>query len=313
MLVVAGVYSMKRKKEPISKAKKPLSDKRLMMVSMVFIVVIVLGFMLFRIFMSTPEVEFSFNAAIIDQQGEESPNPDFNETGVVANTLKNAGFSVTYHRSETINVSFYKGLAKYNYGIIILRTHSALREGGTMVDFFTSEEFSEYKYVSEQDDDLLTRGHYPWKPDKFYFAITPKFIENLEGYFPKSIIIAMGCWSLKPTCEEMAEAFIKKGAKAYIGWTDTVGVSHSDDSAVRFLQYWLVNNMTISEALYECNKIPDFEFPWVSTKLSYYPLAIGDYKLSNLTMKVVLNKFQWTSQANLSSKNKKLNRLKIAA
>lgn len=51
---------------------------------------------------------------------------------------------------------------------------------------------------------------------KEYFAFTPKFVKELEGTFPKSIIIAMGCQTLNKTVkQQMAEAFRLKGAKAY--------------------------------------------------------------------------------------------------
>jgi len=282
---------MKTKKEQILREKKPFPNKRLLIISIV-LAAVVLGFLLHRILLQTPKIEFSFKAAIIDQIGEDTPSSsasahEFNET--VTSILENAGFNVSYHKSQSITVNFYKGLAKYNYGLIILRAHSALREDETLIDFFTSEEFKDGIYSDEQNNGLLTRGNYTWQPGKFYFAITPKFVENLEGYFPKSIIIAMGCWSLKPNYEEMAEAFTKKGAKAYIGWTDALSMSHSDDSTVRFLQHLLVNNMTISESIDKCNKILDpAGYPG---QLSYYPSAIGDHKLQDFTAKAVLNTF----------------------
>jgi len=296
---------MKKKKEHIPKEKKLFSNKKLAILSIALVAVIVSGLLLYRIFLQTSEVKFSFKAAIIDQLGEEFPNSEFNETGAVAGILKNAGFNVTYHRSETINVVFYMGLAKCNYGIIIMRAHAAIREGETIVDFFTSEEYSTDRYVREQNNDLLTKGYYKWKPGKFYFTITPKFIENLEGYFPKSIVIAMGCESLKPDCEGMADAFIKKGAKAYIGWTDSISILHSDNSTVTFLKYLLVNNMTIHAAISECNKIHDPE--GFSGKLSCYPSEIGSYKLSDLATNSVLNAFLFITQTHFSSKIKKYN------
>jgi hypothetical protein len=298
---------MKSKKKQIPEEKRLLSNKKLAILTITLVAVIVSGFLLFRILLQTPEVEFSFKAAIIDQVGEAYPSSpssahEFNET--VTNLLENAGFNVSYHKSQSITVNFYKGLAKYNYGIIILRAHSALREGETLVDFFTSEKFEEGLYND------VTRGNYSWQPDKFYFAITPKFIENLEGYFPKSIIIAMGCWSLKPTCEEMADAFIKKGARAYIGWTDSVGLQYSDNSTARFLQYFLIDNLTISGAISKCNQIQDPMFPGI---LSYYPSGISNYKLSDFTAEAKLGLLLFAAQPRLLLRNKKLYCCKSAA
>jgi hypothetical protein len=298
---------MKSKKKQIPEEKKLFSNKRLAILTVVLVAVIVSGFLLFRLFTQAPEVAFSFKAAIIDQVGEDLPSSPssahkFNET--VTNLLENAGFNVSYHKSESITVNFYKELAKDNYGIIILRAHSALREGETLVDFFTSEEYEEDNTYTD-----VTKGNYSWQPGKFYFAITPKFIENLEGYFPKSIIIAMGCWSLKPNYEEMADAFIKKGARAYIGWTDSIGLSYSDNSTIKFLQD-LVNNKTISYAINHCNQIHDPEFPGI---LSYYPSGIGNYRLSDFTAEANLSSLFLAILPRLLARNKKLYYFRIAA
>jgi hypothetical protein len=271
---------MKKRKQEIPQEKKLFSNKQLITISIALAAIIVLGFLLSRFLLQTQEVKFSLKAAIIDQLGEEFHNSDFNDTGIVANILKNAGFNVSYHRSETVNVTFYKGLAKYNYGIIILRSHSATRKGETIVDFFTSEEFRADKYVSERNNGLLTQGYYSWEePRKFYFAITPKFIENLEGCFPKSIVIAMGCNSLNATCKEMAEAFIKKGAKAYIGWTGLVQPSHTDDKTIDLLEMLLEKNKTIADAV--STILPDYHF-LPQSEMDYYPQKVGSLRISDL-------------------------------
>jgi hypothetical protein len=300
---------MKSKKKQIPQERKLFSNRKLAILVIALVAVIVSGFLLFQFLLQTPGVEFSFKAAIIDQVGEAYPSSsssaqEFNET--VTNLLKKANFTVSYHKSQSITVDFYRCLAKGNYGLIILRAHSALREDETLVDFFTSEKFKEDNAYTD-----VTMGNYSWQPGNFYFAITPKFIENLEGYFPKSIIIAMGCSSLKVNYEEMAEAFIKKGAKAYIGWTDSVGLPHSDNSTIRFLQYFLVNNMTISQAINECNKIHDPEF--FLGKLSYYPSEIRDYKLSDFTTKTISSSLLLATQTSLSWKKKKSYYFNIAA
>lgn len=284
---------MQRKKEKVS--QKTLFSNKQLIISVVTAAIIVSGFILYSFILQTQEVKFSLKAAIIDQLGEEFPNSDFNETGTVAGILKDAGFNVSYHRSETINVAFYKGLAQYNYGIIILRTHSATREGETIVDLFTSEEYSASKYGDEQENDLLTMGYYSWNPGKFYFAVTPKFIENLESRFPKSVVIAMGCNSLNVTCKEMAEAFIKKGAKAYIGWTGLVSPSHTDNETIRLLRGLLVENKTLSDAI-DSTKFD----PLYGSKMAYYPPEASNLTIfdliteanTHLTSKSAINNFE---------------------
>jgi len=268
---------MRKRKEQISQEKKLFSNKQLMIISIILVAIISLGLVLFDVLLQNQEAKFSFKAAIVDQLGKDFQSSEFNETGVVVNILTNAGFNVSYHRSETIDVAFYRGLARYNYGIIILRVHSATREGESIVDFFTSEEFRVDKYVSEQDDGFLTRGYYLWEPEKSYFAVTPKFVGNLEGCFPKSIIIAMGCNSLNETCTEMAEAFINKGAKAYIGWTGLVQLSHTDNETVRLLSKFLPENETLSGAVNALDRDPSY-----GSRMKYYPLEACNLTISEL-------------------------------
>ena len=263
--------------------EKRISDKKLLVFSMGLITVIVLGFLVYKIFFQTPEIKFSLKAVIIDQLGKHFPKPEFNET--VTNLLEDAGFNVSYYGSEKINVNFYRELAKHDYGIIILRAHSALRADGTTVDLFTSEEYDPNEYDWERRHGLLTKGNYTFKTEfDFYFAITPKFIENLDGYFPKSIVIAMGCNSLNETCTEMAEAFIKKGARAYVGWTEIVLPEDTDYETVRLLEMLLIENKTLADATdgiyreykeYGTGKI-------IISRMKFYPPSVGDLKISEL-------------------------------
>lgn len=282
---------MKRRKK--IRRKRKILDKKLVF-STGIIVVIVLGLIYYKVFVQTPEIKFSLKAAIIDQLGKHFPNFEFNDTvnGEVPKLLKRAGFDVFYHASESINVTFYKGLAKYNYGLIILRAHSALRVDNETkeilgVDLFTSE-----NYTKERADELwrertlglVSKGEYLWEPGKFYFAITPLFIESLEGYFPKSIVIAMGCWSLNLT--QMANAFIKKGAIAYIGWTDTVYPQDTDNETVNFLKMLLNEDDPLG---YAVSKTSNYTYPsgtqTITTHLDFYPKSAYNLTMSELIKK----------------------------
>jgi len=239
---------MAKKGREISHEKTRMpSKKQLITVSIILIFAIALCVMIFFLFFQSPEVAFSLDAAVIDQLGGELPNPTFAEN--VSTILTAHGFNVAYY-NKSLDVDFFRGLAKNNYGIIILRVHSALREDASTVDFFTSEPFNQNLHVQEQESELVVKGVlYYSGVEKEYFAITPKFIENLEGRFPKSIVIAMGCWSLKQGCEQMAEAFRKKGAKAYIGWTDLVEYSHTDNETIKLVKEIIAENKTLGEAV----------------------------------------------------------------
>ena len=265
-----------------SKKEKRVSDKKLLVLSLGLITIIVLGFLVYRTFFQTPEINFSLKAAIIDQLAEHFPNPGFNET--VTNLLRDAGFNVSYYGYKTVTVDFYRELVKRDYGIIILRVHSALREDNKTVDLFTSEEYDPNKYGDMRGKGLLTKGEYLFGQEsgRFYFAITPKFIENY-GYFPKSVIIAMGCWSLKPECEEMAQAFINRGAKAYVGWTEIVLHEDTDHETVRLLEMLLKKNRTLAYAIDKTDYyIYHGDGETIITRMKFYPQSAGDLKISEL-------------------------------
>jgi len=275
------VKKKKKKKKKIREEEKPkFPNKKLIIISAVLTSVIVLGFIISFTLLHSPEVKFSLKAAIVDQIGENPPSDsesmrEFNET--VTKILEDAGFNVSYHKSKSVTVKFYESLAKYNYGLIILRAHSALRKGQSIVDFFTSEKFVEGKYPSE----LVTAGYYEWEKNVLYCAITPEFIKNIDGDFPKSVIIAMGCNSLNKTCTGMAEAFIQKGAKVYIGWTGLVDLAHADNETIKLLKMLLNENKTVADAVHSIYRDPH----WLS-KMDFYPSSAGSLKISDLIASV---------------------------
>jgi len=274
---------MANKRRQTDKEEKPFSNKKAVLISAILVVTIISGVVLSRILITNPEVDFSFKAGIIDQIGTNFPSNQesaqrFNLTA--SDLMETAGFNVSYHKAESVRVNLFKDLAKYNYGLIILRTHSALREDEPKVDLFTSELYSENKYVDEQNNGLLTRGYYVWD-NRTYFSITPEFIKSIDGSFPKSIVVAMGCSSLKPGYETMAEAFCEKGAAAYIGWTAEVGIDHSDNETIKLLELLLEQNKTIAEAVSMIS--PDFSFSM--SEMKFYPPSAGNTSINTLTAK----------------------------
>jgi len=263
--------------------KQRIPDKRLLALSIGLGTIIVLGLIGYKTFFQTQNAKFCLKAAIIDQLSQHSPNEAFkNET---TDLLRDIGFNVSYFESEAVNVTFYKELAKSAYGIIILRVHSALRANETIVDLFTSEKYDENKYLEDQKNGLLTKGKYLFEQgsEQFYFAITPTFIENLEGSFPKSVVIAMGCWSLRLECEEMAEAFIRKGAEAYVGWTDIVFPQDTDHETATLLEMFLAKNETLADAV-EQTKPHTYPAYGITSGMEFYPpsVSVGNLKISDL-------------------------------
>jgi hypothetical protein len=95
-------------------------------------------------------------------------------------------------------------------------------------------------------------GEYFYKPGQ-YFALSSQFIEKY-GHFPSSIVIAMGCQGLKPGSEkQMPQAFLDKGAKAYIGWSDIIFPQDTDNETMRLISMLLNENQTIGDAVRATN------------------------------------------------------------
>jgi len=270
----------KIKKVQEKETKKPLIKKKWLAISIALAVTIILGAVLYQLFwrIQEGEVKFSLKAAIIDQLSKDFYNQTFVDT--LTNILNEAGFKVEYYNYSKTNVEFFKGLAKGNYGIIILRIHAALRKDGSTVDFFTSEKYVANNHKELQDKGLLVMGELNISGTiENYFAFTPEFVKELEGTFPKSIVIAMGCQTLNTTAgQPMAKAFCdKKGAKVYIGWSSWVSIKHSDEETIKLINGLLRENKTIGEAI----RNADMD-PYYGAYLKFYPESARDLRVSNL-------------------------------
>ena len=216
-------------------------------------------------------------AAIVDQLSLTFPNQTFIEEA--ATILTKANYTVDYYSGEKVTVEFYRNLPTGGYKIIILRVHSSAAElqgkefVETPVGFFTSEPYSQTKYVTEQLANQLVIASYAMPQPQYYFAIVPTFVtSSMKGTFQNTAIIMMGCEGLNNT--KMAEAFIQKGAKAYIGWKGSVSASHTDTATITLLQHLITEKQTIRQAVENTMKEvgPD---PTYNSTLTYYPLNIG--------------------------------------
>ena len=224
---------------------------------------------------SSPQLK----AAIVDQLSLTIPNQTFIETAT--NTLKQANYSVDYHSGEKVTVEFYRNLPKHGYSIIIFRVHSTT--GYSRVDFFTSEPYSKSKYTYEQLTDRVYPVVYSSEDAEegiMYFGITQLFVKtDMTGTFSNTTIIMMGCQGLNNT--RMAKAFIEKGAKVYMGWTNSVSASHTDQAITNFLQHLILEKQTIKQAVDKTMKEvgPD---PAYNSLLIYYPVEAGEQTIENI-------------------------------
>jgi hypothetical protein len=243
-------------------------------VAILIIIVSVSGFLI-NSMLNQPSTNqtFQLKAAIVDQLSLTAPNQAFIQKAT--NTLKQAGYTVDYYPGEKVTVEFYRNLPIHGYSLIILRVHSAAaayQEGEYVeasVCFFTSEPYSKTKHVPEQLTDQLAIVSYTMPQPPYYFGILPKFVTSSNGEFHNSTIIMMGCEGLNNT--SMAEVFVEKGAKAYIGWNGMVSASHTDQATTQLLQHLITQKQTIKQAVTETMKEVGPDTADNSTLL-YYPV-----------------------------------------
>ena len=193
-------------------------------------------------------------AVIVDQLSLTQPNPDF--AASATSLLRRAGYVVEYFSGEEVTVDFYRDLPTHDYDLIILRVHSAITKEidaatgeETMEEYvglFTGEPYDETKYEEEQMGRLGKAGYYEGAPP--LFGIAPKFIEySMRGGFNNALIVMMGCDGLRS--QRTAQAFLNKGARAFVSWDKPVSGSHTDAASLRLLEKLVVTGLPVGEAV----------------------------------------------------------------
>jgi hypothetical protein len=281
----------------MSRRRKRAKSKKKLIYGIIAVIFILLCFATYS-FLNQPNQtdetngnQFSYEAAIVDHLSfrEETKNETFKDSSV--SILEAAGFDINYYPGEDVTVNFYRNLFSHNYGLIVLRVHSAIIGNSTRLGLFTSELFDESKYDTPSApyyDDIvnakpqrIVKAYFPDDPTQ-YFAISPEFIEKY-GNFQNATVIMMGCDGLKYST--MAEAFRRKGAKICVGWDGLVSTPHTDHATTRLLQHLAVEN-TVNDAV--GNTIDEvgreemyFQDQGYNSTLKYYPIAAGGCKIKN--------------------------------
>jgi len=163
----------------------------------------------------------------MDQLSLNYPDPAF--TTNITDTLKAAGYSVDYSGPSPTAVESFRQLPQQGYDLIIIRAHT-----GSSQSIITAEPYSKSKFVADQLAGRLVPAQVDGGP--WYFAITPQFVrQNMAGSFSESTILVMGCSALEGT-QDIASAFLDKGANFFVGWDSSVSIIHTDTSTVSFVQ-----------------------------------------------------------------------------
>ena len=220
-------------------------------------------------------------AAIIDQLYSLQPNEDFiSET---TEELEDYGFEVGLYQGGDVTVELYGQLPSYGYKLIIFRAHSGLlgSKGQTIkrTCLFTNEPYSQTKHVAEQLSDQLAKArideNHPW-----VFGIGDEFVtQSMEGQFDNTVIVMMGCSCLY--LKDLAQAFVDKGASAYLAWDATVDLDYVDEATTSLIKNLCSESLSVSKAvnLTIATKGPDPEY---GAMLKYYPPQSGNKTLKEL-------------------------------
>ena len=165
--------------------------------------------------------------------------------GLLAVRLSQAG--------EQVTVVFYRDLPTHGYDIILLRVHSGTtyevdettgqRTDTGYVSLFTGEPL---EYPLPQYVGLSKMRYYTDAPP--LIGIRPSFVEeSMRGSFDDAVVIMMGCDGLR--ARPIAEAFLDKGASAFVGWSKPVLASHTDAATERLLENLLLEGLTVEDAV----------------------------------------------------------------
>ena len=193
-------------------------------------------------------------AIIVDQLILTQPDPNFVSNSRA--TLAQAGYSVDYVSGDAVTVDFYRTLPSRGYDLILLRAHAGIttevdattgqRNNESYVSLFTNEAYDTSKYSSDQLN-RLGKGTYTDGGDPL-FAIGPKFVtESMTGNFNHAVVVAMGCDGLRSNTT--AQAFLDKGASAFISWSKPVSGPHTDEATEKFLQHFLIDKESVQQAV----------------------------------------------------------------
>jgi hypothetical protein len=166
-------------------------------------------------------------ALVMDQLSLNYPDPAF--VANVTTDLKGAGYAVDYAGPGPNAIDSFKHLPGQGYDLIIIRAHE-----GSSQAIITTESYNKTAYLTDQLSGRLVPAQVDAGP--IYFAVTPKFVrDEMTGRFPGSTIIVMGCAALQGS-QDMAAAFLDRGANFFVGWDGLVSIIHTDSTTVRLVE-----------------------------------------------------------------------------
>ncbi len=194
---------------------------------------------------------------IIDEIGSSNGSTIPSALGGIIRSL---GMQAEYVSGITIDQ--LASLTSLDYRLIIIRAHAGRDSIGM------EQQYSYWDHSLEQLNDEV--GAIRLSSGAVAFAVTPKFVTTeMKGTFEhKPIIMIEGCATLEDTA--LAQAFIEKGAAAFVGWNTTVTLNYADTVTGMMLGKLIFQNETLGNSVLHTmrEKGPD---PSTGAVLSYYP------------------------------------------
>ncbi len=157
-----------------------------------------------------------------------------------------------------VTVEHFKNLSQY--GVVVIASHGGL-EGSNPV-IYTGEEATSEKQITYQKDITAKRlmvshkvtisvedSGFLWfdsEEKKEVFKIAPSFITKYNSNMPNTMISLGICSGI--ATDSLANAFIKAGAGAVVGFTDTVNNTYAYNSSNTFIES-MIDGKTVEEAV----------------------------------------------------------------
>ena len=215
-------------------------------------------------------------AIILDGLATTIPNKPLIDS--LVRMLQAKGFEVSVYSGRNVTVEAFKEAISGKYRLIIFRVHGGYlqtAEGsnlGTHVAILTAEPYDRSRYAPDQSMGALAIGEPFMEPEKKYFAATSNFIRIYGGNMKHSIVIVASCYGLYG--EDLATAFLKKGASAFISWRGPVDPYTNDVALKKLISNLVEGNMSLYTAIREAQKGLE-----TLSHLSIYPQTAGKYTI----------------------------------
>jgi hypothetical protein len=212
----------------------PIVARKIVLALVVFILLL-LGLNVFNGCASPVlSTNIELKAVIIDQLNPTNPNPDFITRATAI--LENNGFKVDYFSAEAVTLELYRQLPASGFSLIIFRSHSGLLGNGTKADqktcLFSNQPYRQTNELGDQLFDRVVKARVDNGPP--LFGIGADFVSrSMRGQLNKTTVIMMGCSSFEK--DDLAQAFIEKGAAVYCGWNTEVKLNYDEDVTLKLL------------------------------------------------------------------------------